>query len=226
MIKIPFDSCVIVSTLDFSQITQRLESAIYVSSAADRSRTDSLDLTPPQQRYLGQIQGFKFAATRLIGHKHFHLPACLFPTIEGNINSLHHGYEILLDVKLQNATFAMLIAGLGGILATIAPVLDRILGGSRDDRYLTTVAISILLYLALIVHFYVDARRAKRFFRSLFAKGFALKPIVDLDVPPPPARNADFQFQDVGSSRSSTELLRQNLPSFPRKARSLPRKAR
>jgi hypothetical protein len=224
MIKIPFDSCVIVSTLDFSQITQRLESAIHVSSAADRSRshsleTDTPDRHPPQQHYFGQIQGFKFAATRLIGHKHFHLPACLFPTIEGDINSLHHGYEILLDVKLQNSTFAMLIAGLGGILATIAPALDNLFGGSRDDRYLATVAILVLLYLALIVYLYVDAWRAKKFFRNLFAKRFALKPIVERDVSPPPAWNADFQFRDVGSTRSSTELLRQNLPSFPRKAR-------
>ncbi|WP_310488232.1 hypothetical protein [Chamaesiphon sp. VAR_69_metabat_338] len=224
MIKIPFDSCVIVSTLDFSQITQRLASAIYVSSATDRASLDSLetdtsDLKPTQQGYFGQIQGFKFSATRIVGHKSLHLPACLFPTIEGDINSLYHGYEILLDVKLHNLTFALLLGGLGGLLATIAPALDNILGGSKNEQYLTIVEIFPLLYLSVLIHFYVDAWRAKKFFRSLFVKGFALKPLVEREVAQPPAWNSDLQFQDAGNVRSSTELLRQNLPSFPRKAR-------
>jgi hypothetical protein len=224
MIKIPFDSCVIVSTLDFSQITQRLESAIDVGSAVDRAKIDSLetatpDLEPRQYTYFGQIQGFKFSATRLVGYKYFHLPAFLFPTIEGDINSLHHGYEILLDVKLHNLTFALLLAGLGGLLATIAPALDNVLGGSKNEQYLTIVEIFVLLYLAFIIHFSVDAWHAKKFFRNLFVKRFALAPIVDREVSQPPAWNSDLQFQDVGHVRSATELLRRNLPSFPRKAR-------
>jgi hypothetical protein len=223
MIKIPFDSCVIVSTLDFLQITQRLESAIDVGSAVDRAKIDSLetapcDLQPRQHRYFGQIQGFKFSATRLVGHKYFHLPAFLFPTIEGDINSLHHGYEILLDVKLHNITFALMLTWLGGLLATIAPALDNLLGGSKNYQYLTIVEIFALIYVAIVIHFYVDARHAKKFFRNLFVKRFALAPIVEREVSQPPAWNSDFQFQDVGHVRSSTELLRQNLPSFPRKA--------
>jgi hypothetical protein len=224
MIKIPLDSCVIVSTLDFSQITQRLASAIHVKSAADRAgidalETDTLDLQPSPQRYFGQIQGFKFSATRLVGSKYFHLPAFLFPTIEGDINSLHHGYEILLDVKLHSITFALMLAGLSGLLATIAPALDNIFGGSKNDEYLTIVEIFALLYVAYVIHFCVDAWQAKKFFRNLFVKKFALKPIADLEVAQPPGWSSEFQFQDAGKVRSSTELLRQNLPSFPRKAR-------
>ncbi|WP_309730470.1 hypothetical protein [Chamaesiphon sp. OTE_75_metabat_556] len=224
MIKIPLDSCVIVSTLDFSQITQRLASAIYVSSASERSSIDVLepdihDLKPFPKRYFGQIQGFKFSATRLVGSEYFHLPDFLFPTIEGDINSLHHGYEILLDVKLHSITFALLLAGLGGLLATIAPALDNVLGGSKNDGYLTIVAIFALLYVVIVIHFCVDAWQAKQFFRNLFVKRFALKPIADLEISQPPEWNSEFQFQDAGNVRSSTELLRQNLPSFPRKAR-------
>jgi hypothetical protein len=166
MIKIPFDSCVIVSTLDFLQITQRLESAIDVGSAVDRAKIDSLetapsDLEPTQHRYFGQIQGFKFSATRLVGHKYFHLPAFLFPTIEGDINSLHHGYEILLDVKLHNITFALMLTWLGGLLATIAPALDNLLGGSKNYQYLTIVEIFALIYVAIVIHFYVETYLSK-----------------------------------------------------------------
>jgi hypothetical protein len=224
MIKIPFDSCVIVSTLDFLQINQRLESAIYVRSAADRAgidalETDTLDRQPSPQRYFGQIQGFKFSATRLVGSKYFHLPEFLFPTIEGDINSLHHGYEILLDVKLHSITFALMLAGLGGLLATIAPALDNVFSGSKNDGYLTIVAIFALLYVAFISHLCADAWQTKKFFRNLFVKRFALKPVADLEISQPPEWNSEFQFQDAGNVRSSTELLRQNLPSFPRKAR-------
>lgn len=225
MIKIPFDGCVIVSTLDFLQITQRLESAIYVSSvsgnrlAVDRSIADEFALQRPKQLYFGQIHGFKFSATRLVGSKYFHLPACLFPTIEGDINSLHHGYEILLDIKLHTITFALLLAGLGGLLTTIAPALDNVFSGSKNDGYLTIIVIFALLYLAFVIHFCVDAWQTKKFFRNLFVKRFALKPIADLEAAQPPEWNSEFQFQDVGNARSSTELLRQNLPSFPRKAR-------
>jgi hypothetical protein len=51
----------------------------------------------------------------------------LSPTIEGKIDSLHHGYEIFLTIKLQNITFTLLLTWLGGIFTTIAAVLDRIL---------------------------------------------------------------------------------------------------
>jgi hypothetical protein len=224
MIKIPFDSCVIVSTLDFSQITQRLASAIHVSSATDRVEidvleTDTLDLQPSQQHYFGQIQGFKFSATRLVGSKSFHLPAFLFPTMEGDINSLHHGYEILLGIKLHNITFALMLAGLGGLLATIAPALDNVLGGSKNYQYLMTVEILALMYVVIVIHFYVDAWHTKKFFRNLFVKKFSLMPVADIEVSQPSGWNSEFQFQDAGNVRSSTELLRQNLPSFPRKAR-------
>jgi hypothetical protein len=223
MIKIPFDSCVIVSTLDFLQITQRLESAIYVSSEfEDRSElariddADTPDLPPSKQAYFGQIQGFKFSATRLVGHKYFHLPAFLFPTIEGDINGLHHGYQIEIGLKLHNITFALMLTLLGGLLATIGPALDNILGGSKNYQYLTTLQIFALIYVAILVHFYVDALRAKKFFRNLFVKGFVLVPQVKKTAQLPDW--SGWLFQDAGNI-TSTQLLRKNLPSFPRKTR-------
>ena len=110
MIKIPFDRCVILTTLDFEQISERLATAIYDPRfSADRSA----ERAPKHQYYCGQIHGFKFSASRLIGHKYFHLPLVLSPTIEGNINALSTGYEISLTAKLQNVTVVLLLTWLG-----------------------------------------------------------------------------------------------------------------
>jgi hypothetical protein len=223
MIKIPFASCVIVSTLDFLQITQRLESAIYLSSATDRSEVDrsiadSSELQPSKPAYFGQIQAFKFSATRLVGHKYFHLPAFLFPTIEGDIQSLHHGYEIEIGIRLHHITLALILAVLGGLLATIGPALDSILGGSKNDQYLTVLQIVLVICAVLPIHFYMETWRAKKFFRSLFVKGFVLTPQI-VDTSHSPDWNSDWLFEEADNTRSSTQILRQNLPSFPRKAR-------
>lgn len=223
MIEIPFTSCVIVSTLDFFQITQRLESAIWIGSTTDRAEVDrsiadSSVRQTSKHDYFGQIQGFKFSATRLVGHRHFHLPAFLFPTIEGDIQSLHHGYEIEIGIRLHNITLALVLAMLGGLLATTGPALDSMLGGSKNDQYLIILQIFLLTCAVVPVHFYLEAWRAKKFFRSLFVKGFVLAPQAG-STSQSPEWSSDWLFQDVSNAKSSTQILRQNLPSFPRKAR-------
>ncbi len=219
MIKIPFDRCVILTTLDYAQITNRLESAIYDSSFSAQS---SVDRAPKQQRYFGQIQGFKFLANRIIGHRYWHLPAFLTPTIEGKIDSLYHGYEISLTVKLNSITFALLLTWLGGLFTTISSVIDNILTGSKNYQYLTTIQIIAGVYLLIIAYFYFEAWRATRYFRTLFIK--ELVGAVSSQVVARSMWNDNYDDERFGDIQSTTDLLRQNLPSFPAATTDLPAK--
>ena len=210
MIRIPFDRCVIITTLNFEQIAERLECAIYDPSFSARQNTNSL---PTNQRYFGQIQGFKFLANRIVGHKYLHLPAFLSPTIEGKIDSLHHGYEISLAIKIHNITVALLLTCLGGLLATLSSVLDNIFTGTKNYQYVTTVQIIALVYPIVIAYFYFEAWRATKFFRTLFVKKFVGN--IESGVVDRAMWRSNFDLKDVGKSREIGDLLRKNLPSFP-----------
>lgn len=219
MINIPFNRCVIVTTLNFAQITDRLESAIYDPQFLPSIDRGSMGRT---QCYLGKIQGFKFLATRIIGFRNFHLPLFLSPTIEGKIDSLHHGYEISLQLKLQNITIALLLTCFGGLLTTISAILDNMLTGTKNYQYLTTIEMIIIAYLVVLPYFYFAAGRETKFFKTLFIKGFAAASDSDFNT----ARSSwggDFQLQRVGNASGSggygselvTDFLLKNLPSIP-----------
>jgi hypothetical protein len=201
MIRIPFNRCIVPTTLDFARIVERLESAIYVDPASDLSALpltilDDRNKSPRHQGYIGQIGSFRFSATRIIGHKYFHLPTFLSPTIEGQIDSLHRrGYEISLIVKIQKATLVLLLAGLGGIFTAISSVLDSILADIKNYQFLTNVEFFGCLYLVLLAYLYFDAWRTIEFFRHLFVQ------------------RLELQIQN--RVRSTADLLRENLPSFP-----------
>jgi hypothetical protein len=226
MIKIPFNRCVILTTLDFAQITNRLESAIYVGAVSPSTQPQPSSIPPDNSRsnhprYFGQIRGFRFLATRIIGHKYIHLPIFLLPTVEGEIDSLHHGYEISLTVKLQNITCALLLTCLGGLFTTISSVLDNILVGTKNYQYLTIVQIVALFYVVVLTYFYFDAWRATKFFRALFVKKFTgATQLADFDRQ---TCSGDLQLRDtiedpgarLHQQKLSIDLLRKNLPSFP-----------
>jgi hypothetical protein len=167
MIKIPFERCVILSTLNFEQLTSRLESAIYNPSLQSDLGEDR-DST--HQYYYGQIRSFRFLATRIIGHKHAHLPLFLSPTIEGNIKALRNGYEISLGVNLQNITFILLLTWLGGLCSTISAIFDRAFINIEDSRYFTGIGISVLLYLVVLSYLYFLSWQTTRFFKALFVE--------------------------------------------------------
>ena len=216
MIRIPFNRCVILTTLDFSQIAARLESAIYVGQPAltdpARDSSSSGNRAPNSQRYIGQIRDFKFLATRIVGHKYLHLPICLLPSIEGKIQALHHGYEISLSIKLHDVALVVLLTWLGGLSMTIYSILDNILVGSKNPEYVVGVEIIAVVYLAVLAYFYLDAWLATKFFRSLFVReltGFAKNTFVNQ-----PSWSSSLQFEDAGAP-DSTMWLRKNLPSFP-----------
>jgi hypothetical protein len=211
MIEIPFDRCTIVSTLNFSQITDRLESAIYDPNFVSQSNSSNTRKYPA---YFGKIQGYKFSATRIIGHKYLHLPAFLFPTIEGKINSLHHGYEIYLSVKMHNITFALLLVWLGGLFTTIPAILDNIFVVSKNNQYLTTVGIIPLVFVVVISYFYLDAWRATKFFRTLFIKKFTAY-VNNRDFTEAVGNSGFGRQPELSGALSTTDLLRKNLPSFP-----------
>jgi hypothetical protein len=177
MIKIPFEQCVVLTTLDFEQISERLATAIYDPRFPPRDPSNR----QTQQKYYGQIRGFKFSASPLLGHKHIHLPFCLFPTIEGKIHALANGYEISLVAKLQNLTFILLLTGLGGILMAVAIAFEEVLLSIQDAFTARNLLISILLYLAAIAYFYFASWRATKFFKSLFTQG--LTGISRINVP-------------------------------------------
>jgi hypothetical protein len=225
MINIPVNRRVIVTTLNFAQITDRLENAIYDPRFGSVAN-DDYDLK--SQPYLGKIQGFKFLATKIIGFKDFHLPIFLSPTIEGHIDSLHHGYEISLRLKLQNITFVLLLTWLGGLLTTISAILDNILTDARNYQYLATVETIAIAYILVLAYFYFAACREIKFFKTLFIKGFVTatqSPVTS----PRSAWSAEFQtgnaIDATGQMRSTVEpvtgWLRQNLPSFPNRQRNV-----
>lgn len=167
MIKIPFDRCVILTTLDFEQISERLATAIYDPHSQPRDTAASRK----HQRYSGYIHGFKFAASPLLGHKYLHLPSFLFPAIEGKIDALGNGYEISLTAKLQNLTFVLLLTGLGGILTACAIAFEKVLLNIQDALHGRSLLISILLYLATIAYFYFASWQITKFFKALFSQG-------------------------------------------------------
>jgi hypothetical protein len=207
MIKIPFDRCVILTTLDFAQITDRLESVIYnphsSSVLADGSRSN-------QQRFVGEVRGFKFLATRILGHKYLHLPRFLAPAIEGKIDSLHHGYEISLSIKLHNITCVLLLTWLGGLFAAGSSVLDNMLIGIKSYQYLTILQVVVFFYLVVLIYLYFEAWSATKFFRTLFVRSLAgTTGIIN-------ATRSTVNFDHYPQSGDlSTDQLRKNLPSFP-----------
>jgi hypothetical protein len=223
MINIPSNRCVIVTTLNFTQITERLVGAIYDPQFSSET---TLDRALKSQPYLGKIQGFKFLATKIIGFKNLHLPVFLSPTIEGKIDSLHHGYEISLRLKLQNTTAALLLTCLGGLFTTISAILDNILTDARNYQYLTTVETIAVVYILVLAYFYFAACRETKYFKNLFIKGFTAAP----QNPVPSDRSSwdrDFQVRAVGNASGqsldtaepATGWLQQNLPSFPKRDR-------
>ncbi|WP_310485427.1 hypothetical protein [Chamaesiphon sp. VAR_48_metabat_403] len=217
MIKIPGDRRIILTTLDFAQITDRLETAIYDPDFSSRSSDNP---TPKHQQYFGKIQGLRFIATRIVGHKYLHVPAFLVPTIEGKIESLYRGYEISLTLKLNEITFAVLLAWLGVMLTTISSVLDNMFADSKNYQYLTIVLILAGLYILVVAYFYFEGWRARRFFKQLFTNGFAgATHARDVDSA---MWQPEFDFEEVGNLRSTATLLRQNLPSFPARQSAAP----
>jgi hypothetical protein len=208
MIKIPFDRCVILTTLDFAQITDRLESVIY-NPHSPSLQIDGSSST--RQRFLGEIRGFKFLATRILGHKYLHLPRFLAPAIEGKIDSLHHGYEISLSIKLHNITCVLLVTWLGGVFVAASSVLDSVFMGIKNSQYVTILSIVIFFYLAVLAYLYVEAWSATKFFRTLFVRGLTSTTEMIQTV----RSTVNFDLQPQPSGDLSTDQLRKNLPSFP-----------
>jgi hypothetical protein len=210
MIKIPFDRCVILTTLDFDRIIDRLESEIYDRRLENRPKPKR---SARWQHYYGELRGFKFTATRIIGFKYLHLPGFLLPTIEGTIDQLYNGYEISLDVKLHTWTAIGLLTWLGGLFTfTASSILDNVLGEVRDYRYLTDVSISISLFLLTVFYLYFSSWRATKFFKALFAQ--RLLGTRDI-VAPQTQWQPTLQRQKLALQRSSIDWMRRNLPSFP-----------
>ena len=206
MIKIPFDRCVILTTLDFDRIMDRLETAIYDQRFQYQPNTRR---TAKRQRYYGELQGFKFIATRTIGSKYLHLPGFLFPSIEGKIQQIYKGYEISLAVKLHDVTFMLLLTWLGALVAFgVSSLLDNVLGEVKGSGYLVDVGISAGLYLLAIAYIYFASWRAVKFFKSLFSQRL-------LGTTSIVVGNTGWQPIVQIRQRSSVDWLKRNLPSFP-----------
>jgi hypothetical protein len=232
MINIPFNRCVVVTTLNLAQIIDRLQSAIYDPHFAS---SNTAERDPRSQSYQGKIQGFKFSATRIITYKDFHLPILLSPTLEGKIASLYHGYEIALTIKVQSITVALLLTCVGGLSMAISTVLDPILTDPENYQNSSAFPIIVLSLIAVLGYFYFAAYRETKFFKALFIKRF--------EVATQPAAVSSLHwseglFEEVGQysepDLSTTEpvtgwlsepdlftaepvtgWLRKNLPSFP-----------
>ncbi len=210
MIKIPFDRCVILTTLDFDRIMDRLESEIYDRRFQYQPKANRSD---KHQHYYGEIHGFKFLATRMIGGKYLHLPGFMLPSVEGTIDQLHNGYEVSLSVKLHNMTFILLLTWFGGLFTfAVSSLLDNTLGEIKDYRYLSDVGISVACYLLTVCYFYFSAWRATKFFKTLFAQ--RLLGTTNIAAP---QQNwlPNVQRQQLAIQRSSIDWMRKNLPSFP-----------
>jgi hypothetical protein len=222
MINIPFNRCVVVTTLNLAQITDRLQNAIYDPHFV---ASNPVDRDPQSQYYQGKIQGFKFSATRIISYKDFYLPIFLLPTIEGKIDSLYHGYKISLTIKVHNITVALLLTWLAGLFLVISTVLENILTDAENYQYSIAAQMVILCSIAVLTYFYFVAYRETKFFKALFIKGFTVA-TQHADVNSRPSWSEDFQFQEVGHSAGErlstaepvTGWLRKNLPSFPNPA--------
>jgi hypothetical protein len=211
MIKIPFNRCVILTTLDFDRIIDRLESAIYDPRFP---QTYGFGRTTRSQRYGGELHGFKFQATRIIGHKRIHIPLFLLPEVEGTIEQLHHGHEISLNVGLHNFTFMLLLTWFGGLFTfTTACIVDNVLGDIKDYHYLVDVGISLAIYLVTIAYFYFAAWRSTKFFKNLFAQ--RLLGTRSLRLEPQAQWEPDHQLPQIAIQRSAVDWMRANLPAFP-----------
>ncbi len=211
MIKIPFNRCLIVTTLDFDRILDRLESAIYDSRFEP---SYSFDRSPRKQRYHGEIRGFKFLATRTIGHKYFHLPSLFLPTIEGTIAQVHNGYEISLKVALHNWICLILLGCLGGLVTFVtASVVDNVLGEIQMYQYLNDLLLSLAIYLAIVAYFYLAAWRSIKFFKSLFAQRLLTTSAIVLVTKP--KWQMELQYQQATFNRTAVDWIRVNLPSLP-----------
>ena len=208
MIRIPFDRCVILTTLNLEQIASRLEGAIYDPSFLVGRDVDS----PPQrQSFYGKIHSFKFSATRMLGHKYAHLPMFLSPTIEGDILALANGYQISLAVKLQNITVALLLTWLGGLLATLSVVFDKVFTNIQDDKYFAGARIFLLLYPMAIGYLYWASWQSTKFFRLLFAQGLT----GFHNYRPAERQQWTPDLPQVPVPQSATDWMSKNLPSFP-----------
>ncbi len=209
--KIPFDRCVIHTTLDFDRILDRLESAIY-----DSRFQPAYDFGKPPSRqiYHGELRGFKFSATRTIGFKHFHLPSYLLPTVVGRIERLQNGHEISLSIEIHNMTCIVMLAWFGALVTfTTASILDNVLGEIHDHSYLEELPISLCLYLSIIAYFYFAAWRSTKFFKRLFSQRLLGTSAIVLATKP--KWQMDLQYQQVTFSRTAIEWMRINLPSLP-----------
>ncbi len=213
--KIPFDRCVILTTLDFDRILDRLESAIYDSRFQPSYDAYDFDKPPSNQAYYGELRGFKFSATRTIGFKHFHLPSFLLPTVEGRIDRLHNGYEISLSIDIHNFTCIIMLAWFGALFTfTASSILDNVLGEINDYSYLEDVPISLCLYLSIVAYFYFSARRATKFFKILFSQRLLGTSAIVLATKP--KWQMDLQYQQATFSRTAVQWMRVNLPSLPK----------
>lgn len=232
MINIPFNRCVVLTTLNLAQIIDRLQSAIYDPHFASSTIAEH---DPRSQSYQGKIQGFKFSATRIITYKNFHLPIFLSPTIEGKIDSLYHGYEISLTMKVQSITVALLLTCVGGLAMAISTVLDAILTDPENYQNSSAFPIIVLGLIAVLGYFYFAAYRETKFFKALFIKRFE---VANQPVAVSSLHWSEDLFQEVGqysepdlstvepvtgwlsepdlfTAEPVTGWLRKNLPSFP-----------
>jgi hypothetical protein len=213
--KIPFDRCVILTTLEFDRILDRLESAIYDSRFQPSPDSYDFDQPPIKQAYYGELRGFKFSATRTIGFKHFHLPSFLLPTVEGRIDRLHNGHEISLSIDIHNFTCIIMLAWFGALFTfTTASILDNVLGDINDYSYLEEVPISLCIYLSIVAYFYLAARRATKFFKTLFSQRLLGTSAIVISTKP--KWQMDLQYQQATFSRTAVEWMRVNLPSLPK----------
>jgi hypothetical protein len=199
MIRIPIREQVLLSTLGFDSILNRLDSAI--SSPEDYSREP--------KPYIGEIQGFKFWANRLIGSEYLHFPNWLLPKIEGRIYELELGYQISLVAKLHRSTSILLLIGLGGVTAyTLSCLLGNVLNGVTDFKYFQDLGIIACIYLVITLYFSLTARRAMNFFKVLFAQRLLGSSQLYLDNRPP-------QLSVIGGQMSTfSARLRNNLPQL------------
>lgn len=188
-----------MTTLGFDSILNRLDSAIVVPE----------DRTGEIKPYIGEILGFKFWATRLIGSKHFHLPTCLLPRIEGRIHEIYTGYQISLVAKFHPLTSIFLLISAGGLLAYIInSVLDLLVAGVKEFQYLQDLGIFVLVSLLLILYFHLAARRGMKFFQILFAQRLLGNSQIYLNTPPRSSRQITEQMS-VFSTR-----IKRNLPQL------------
>ncbi|NJR32151.1 MAG: hypothetical protein HC778_03945 [Chamaesiphon sp. CSU_1_12] len=171
-------------------------------------------VNPQQQHFIGEIQGFKFLATRIIGHKYLHLPRFLVPTIEGKINSLYHGYQLTICIKIHQITLILLLTWLGGLFTATSSIIGNIVAGIDRGLLLIPLEFIALAYILVLGYLYLEAWRSTKFFQNLFVRGFAgatSTPSVSSSV-----WSSELQMSEMGGSQSSTHWLRKTSHRFHR----------